>query len=192
MSVCLAGSRHHVDGIAQVLKNLTPEHFHITLSHQVATRNSQQGYVAVHRSQLIIVVSTEEQGLTEELVLQIIRNFGIRQGLNQSVGTVDTLIALSPEHVGHVVTIVTDQVECLHQLIVRTTATVLVVTGQTSHIKIGALRVGVRCIQVLINTGKRGNSVFLAGGEAFGRQAADVLYIVNATRSKTKCGNGSS
>ena len=192
MTVALALIRHHINSIAKILQHLTPQHLDITLSYQFTAWDGQQGHIAVHGSQLIIIVSAQEERLTEELTLEIVRHGRTRQGLNQRVGTVDTLVALSPEHVGHIVTIVTHQVKGLHQFIVGTTTAKLVVTGQTGHVEIGALWIGVRGIQILINTGEHGDTIFFHHGEVLSRKAADVLYIVNVTRSEAECGNGCS
>ena len=181
MSIRLADVRHHLHCVAEVLEHLSPKHIDIALSDQLTSGNSQQGYVSIHRSQLIIEVSAKEKSLSEVLVFQVIRHGRVGQCLNQRVGAVDTLITLRPEDIGHVTAKITHQVKSLHQLIVCATATKLVVTGQTSHIEIRALRIGMCSVQIFIDTSKYSHTIFLCHGEVLSGQTANIHHIVNVT-----------
>ena len=53
------------------------------------------------------------------------------QHIQQSVGTGNTCITVSIELIGHIGIVVAKQVFCLHQFIIGTATTELVIAGQT-------------------------------------------------------------
>ena len=184
MAVGVALGGHALTSVAQVLKDLSP---------QLGSRRRQylgrlgsccqQRHVSVHRSQLIVEEGTHEEGLTLGLVfLRFIKFNGVKS-LQEGVGTVDTLVALLPEVACHVGVIVQDEVHCLHQLIVGTAASELVVTGEECVVMPCLLRIGIHGVQVLIDTGERLGGIF-----SVDREVRSILlgqtHRVQVARSK--------
>ena len=83
-----------------------------------------------------MVERTKEESLAEVGVAHFLgQRCDLRQCLYQNVGTRDALIAVLVELLCHVLVVVAEQVLSLHELIVGTTATEIVVTGQHGNIE---------------------------------------------------------
>ena len=136
MSVVAALCGQQLCGLVKVLKDLSPEDLHVTLLHHFTCCRCHQRHVAIHGGKLVVVESTKEESLTQISVAHIIRQRSdLRQSLYQDVGTRNALIAVLVELLGHVLVIIAEQVLCLHELIVGTTATEVIVTGQHGNIE---------------------------------------------------------
>ncbi|CUQ47486.1 Uncharacterised protein [Segatella copri] len=66
MSICALCSRQEIDCITKIHQNLLPRVFNITLGDSLRTWMQAHWHISVHRSQLIIIESTQELSLTHQ------------------------------------------------------------------------------------------------------------------------------
>ena len=187
MAVALAHLRHDVAGVAEVLQNLSPQLCCRWWNDLIGTFcGDEERHVSIHRCQFVVEESSHEEGLAFGLCFLLGVEIHFLEGFEQGIGTVDALIALLPEVTGHIHVVVEDKVHGLHQFVVGTAATILVVAGQHCVIMPCLLWIGIHSIQVLIDTGQS-----LSGILSIDREVGCVLrshtHRVQITGSQRAC-----